>query len=196
MRQFTAVAGKATEFAKLFNATFAAGIEAPARYRVDLTAPAGPSTAGGKQALQHILLVPRDGGGTAMVVGGVNQADMTAEIRTFRHLAEIHATRFKGARVPVDVNVYRELTRTMHAFFVAQGMSVVMVDVSEAPRSSMPPPVAASPSQTPWIIAGVAMAFAMGLGLLAALLLMGRAPASANKAAASASAPSLGASTP
>src|SRR4051794_4420717 len=113
MRHFTAVAGKATELSKLFNTTFAAGIDAPARYRVDLTAPVGPSTAGGKQALQHILLVPREGG-PAMVMGGVNQADMTAEIRTFRHVAEAHATRFKGARVPLDVNVYRELTRTMH----------------------------------------------------------------------------------
>jgi hypothetical protein len=190
MRHFTAVAGKATAFAKLFNATFAAGIDGQgqAGFRVDLTAPAGPSTAGGKQALQHILLVPRDGA-PAMVMGGVNQADMTAEIRTFRHLAEVHATRFRGARVPVDVNVYRELTRTMHAFFVAQQMSVVMVDVSEAPRSSMPPPAPVSPSQTPWIIAGVAVAFAMGLGLLAVLLLVGRGPTAAPASAPSSSAP-------
>lgn len=188
MRQFTAVAGKATEFARLFNATFANGFEG---YRVDLTAPVGQSTAGGKQALQHILLVPHDGT-PAMVIGGVNQGDLTAELRTFRHLAELHALRFKGARVPVDLNAYRGLTRNLQQFFAQQQLSVVMVDLSETPRSSMPPPVPAPAggSQTPWIIAGMSVAFALGIGVVAALALNGRgtAPAPAPTAAPSASA--------
>ena len=188
MRQFTMVAGKATEFATLFRATFAAGFDAPGHYSLDLTAPTGPSTAGGKQALQHILIVPKDGS-PASVIGGVNQPAMTAEIRTFRHLAELHAMRFKGARLPVDPNAYGELTRKLGDFFVMQGMAVVMVDLSETPRATASPPLAA-PSRTPWIIAGVAVMFALGLGAVAAGLALsrrGEVPAPAPSVSASAS---------
>lgn len=189
MRQFTAVAGKATQFAAVFNAAFIAGFEGPIPYRVDLTTPVGPSTAGGKQALQHLRLAPR-GGGPAIVIGSANPNEMTAEIRTFRHLAELHAQRFKGARVPVDANAYRDLTRRLAQFFAAQGFSVVMVDLTDTPMSSRPPPPPrVHASETPWIVAGMAIAFALGLGLLAVLLgtrAAGRAP---EKPAATAPAP-------
>jgi hypothetical protein len=170
MRQFTAVAGRAAQFAAVFNANFAAGFEGPVPYRIDLTEPAGPSTSGGKQALQHIRLVPVDGS-PAIVIGSVSQPENQAEIRTFRHLAENYARRFKGARVPVDVNAYRELNKKLHAFFVAQGFAVVMVDVTDAPASNYPPPMPAGSSQTPWIIAGMAVAFALGIGVIAFLAL-------------------------
>jgi hypothetical protein len=177
LRQFTAVAGKATEFASLFNRTFSAGFQGPEMYRIDLTAPDGPSTGGGKQALQHIRLVPL-GGGPAIVIGAVNQVDMTAEMRTFRHLAELHARRFNGQRVPVDPNAYRELTRHLHQFFASQTLAVVMVDISEGQMSSRPPPAPATGgSQLGWIVAGVAIAFALGVGGIALLVMRDRAAA-------------------
>lgn len=174
LRQFTAVAGRAAEFAALFNHTFSAMLEGPVNCRIDLTEPAGPSTAGGKQALQHIRLAPMDGS-AAIVIGSVSQPENAAEIRTFRHLNELHARRYKGARVPVDVNAYRELTKRLHAFFVAQGFGVVMVDVTDAPASNYPPPMpAGAPSQTPWIIAGMAISFAVGIAVIAFLVIRGR----------------------
>jgi hypothetical protein len=166
-RQFTAVAGQANDFALLFNATFSAGVEG--RYRVDLTTPAGPSTAGGKQSLQHMRLVPHDGS-PAIVLGSVSPVLKTAEIRTFRHLSDIHARRFGGARVPLDVNAHRDLCRRMSQFFAQQQFSVVMVDVTEAPLSDRPPPPARS-APTAWIIAGVALALACGMAVVAALAL-------------------------
>lgn len=166
MRQFTAVAGRAAEFAALFNAKFEAGLHGPVSHRIDLTAPVGPSTSGGKQALQHIRLVPLDGS-PAIVIGSVSQPENTAEIRTFRHLAEIHARRFRGARVPVDVNGYRELSRNMHAFFAQQGFAVVMVDLGETPASNYPPAMGGGQSQVPWIIAGMAVAVAIGVAFIA-----------------------------
>lgn len=172
LRQFTAVAGQATQFAYLFNTAFADGFQGPARYRVDLTAPVGPSTAGGKQSLQHVRLVP-EGGAPAIVVGSVSPVEKTAEIRTFRHLAEIHARRFAGARVPLDVNAHRDLVRRMSQFFAQHGFAVIMVDVTEAPMSDRPPPPPPAPSQTPWIIAGAALAVAMGTALIAFLALRG-----------------------
>jgi hypothetical protein len=189
LKQFTAVAGRAAEFALHFNRTFADGFAGPAPYLIDLTGPAGPSTGGGKQALQHIRLVPHDGG-AAIVIGSVSQPENSAEIRTFRHVAELHARRFKGARVPVDVNAYRTLTRNLHAFFAAQGFAVVMVDVSDAPASNYPPPMAegGGGSQTPWIIAGMAIAVALGIGVMALLALKGPARTPAAPPAVSASA--------
>ncbi|MFT3772037.1 MAG: hypothetical protein QM820_42060 [Minicystis sp.] len=188
LRQFTAVAGRAAEFAALFNQTFASGFDGPYHYRIDLTAPAGPSTAGGKQALQHIRLVPENGA-PAIVVGQVSQPDNQAEIRTFRHLAELHARRFKGARVPIDVNAYRELNRRLHAFFASQGFAVVMVDVTDAPASNYPPPMpAGGSSQAPWIIAGMAVAFAVGIGVIAFLATRPKAPAEKAKPAVTATA--------
>jgi hypothetical protein len=176
LRQFTAVAGRAAEFSAMFNAKFEGGLHGPASFRIDLTAPVGPSTAGGKQALQHIRLVPVDGS-AAIVIGSVSQPENTAEIRTFRHLAEIHARRFKGARVPIDVNAYRELNRVMHAFFVQQGFAVVLVDVTDAPASTYPPSMqgGGAPSQTPWIIAGMAVAAAIGVAFIAFLASQKRA---------------------
>jgi hypothetical protein len=188
LKQFTAVAGRASEFALHFNRTFAAGFEGPAPYQIDLTTPVGPSTAGGKQALQHIRLVPQDGS-PAIVIGSASQLENSAEIRTFRHLAELHARRFKGARVPVDVNAYRSLTKNLHAFFAAQGFSVVMVDVSDAPASNYPPPMEQGSSQTPWIIAGMAIAVALGIGVMALLALRGPQRAPAPPAASASAAP-------
>jgi hypothetical protein len=166
-RQFTAVAGQATDFALLFNATFSSGFEG--RYRVDLTTPAGPSTAGGKQSLQHMRLVPLDGS-PAIVLGSVSPVLKSAEIRTFRHLSEIHARRF-GARVPLDMNAHRDLVRRMSQFFAQQQFSVVMVDVTETPMSDRPPPMPRSSSPTAWIIAGVALALACGMAVIAVVAL-------------------------
>jgi hypothetical protein len=177
IRQFTAVAGQATQLAALFNAKFAAGFVGPGSYRVDMTTPVGQSTAGGKQALQHVRLVPLDGK-PAIVVGSVSSVEMAAELRTFRHLAELHARRFNGARVPVDVNAHRELLRRLQQFFAANSISVVMVDLGETPMSDRPPPPRrAAGSQTAWIITGLAISFALGMGVL--MLLVLRAPAKA-----------------
>ncbi len=186
LKQFTAVAGQATQFAYQFNAVFSAGFEG--RYRVDLTAPVGPSTSGGKQSLQHVRLVPLDGA-PAIVIGSVSPVEKTAEIRTFRHLAEIHARRFNGARVPLDVNAHRDLVRRMSHFFTSQSFSVVMVDLTETPMSDRPPPPPnRGGSQTPWIIAGVALAVAAGTLILAVAMLTAPPKARAPSASASATA--------
>src|SRR5438105_4208852 len=42
-------------------------------YRLELAAPEGPSTGGGKQAVQHVKLVPNRG--TTIVIGQANQVE-------------------------------------------------------------------------------------------------------------------------
>jgi translation initiation factor IF-2 len=91
-------------------------VRGPITYRVELSAPDGPSTAGGKQATQHIKLVP-EGGGATVVAGSANQAERWAELRTFEHLQILHGQRYKGAEVPINRVQYNELLGKLQAFF-------------------------------------------------------------------------------
>ena len=134
--KYTLVAHKAASLADLFASQFEKGLDGPVHFRVELAAPDGPSTAGGKQALQHIKLVP-DAGGPAIVIGSANAPRMLAEVRTFEHIAALYAQRFHGAAIPVDVTRYYELGQAAAAFFRAMGMQVTFVEqdgtVSAAP---------------------------------------------------------------
>jgi hypothetical protein len=104
------------------------------RYKAVLAAPDGPSTGGGKQAIQHISLIP-DAGGATITAGSANQVEQRAELRTWEHLAQLHAQRFKGKRIPLDRIAYNELLKTMQKFFAEKGLTVVLMDTA-----ALPPP--------------------------------------------------------
>src|SRR4051812_44568011 len=131
------------DFATLFHINFAAGLPGPVHWKIELTTPVGPSTEGGKQALQHLRLIPADGT-SAIVIGSTNQVGKTAEIRTLRYLRDVHAMRYRGALLPVDGNSYQDLVSRLQQFFAAQGHAVVMLDA--APPSLAPPVTASSGS--------------------------------------------------
>ncbi len=143
--KYTLVAQKAASLADLFASQFDKGLDGAVRFRVELAAPDGPSTAGGKQALQHIKLLP-EAGGPAIVIGSANAPRMLAEVRTFEHIAVLYAQRFHGAAIPVDITRYYELGQAIATFFRAMGMQVTFVEqdgaVSVAPGqvSSLAPP--------------------------------------------------------
>lgn len=126
--RYTLVAAKAVSLAELFVAHFERGLDGPARFRVELSAPDGPSTAGGKQALQHIKLVPEDGG-LAIVIGSADTARGVADVRTYEHVAALYARRFHGAKIPVDVTRYYELGQALATFFRAMNMRVTFVEL-------------------------------------------------------------------
>lgn len=115
-------------------------------YGVDLTAPEGESTAGGKQALQHIRLAP-DGGGATVVAGSANTTAKQVEIRTYTHVAAQFAERFKGASFPITKAAYDDLVTKVQGFFGQQGFTVVMMDVR--PRAPSPSPSPSSSSSFP-----------------------------------------------
>jgi hypothetical protein len=101
-------------------------------HKVELAAPDGPSTGGGKQALQHISLIP-DAGGATITAGSANVADRIAEIRTWEHLKQLHARRFGRRAFPLDRVSYNELIKRMQAFFAEQKLTVVLVDAAALP---------------------------------------------------------------
>lgn len=126
----TAFAMQAFSLAETFNLMLQAErVKGPVTYRVELSAPDGMSTAGGKQATQHIKLVP-EGGGTTIVAGSANQAENWAELRSFEHLKLLHAQRWKGAEIPLNRVQYNELLDKLRAFFADK----VTVRMAEPPR--------------------------------------------------------------
>lgn len=150
--KYTQVAAKAVSLAELFVARFDQGLDGPVRFRVELSAPDGPSTAGGKQAMQHIKLVPAVSG-PAIVIGSANTTTQQAEIRTFDNIAAAYAQRFKGAPIPVDVTGYTELMQALASFFKAMKMTVTFAD-ARGIGLSVPPAGSASRSNLPVILMG------------------------------------------
>src|SRR6201999_2214911 len=68
----TQFAVRAITLAETFNVAMAdERVRGPISYRVELSAPDGMSTAGGKQATQHVKLIP-ESGGTTIVAGSAN----------------------------------------------------------------------------------------------------------------------------
>ncbi len=164
-QKYTIVAAKAVSLAELFAAHFEKGLDGPVHFRVELSAPDGPSTAGGKQALQHMKLIP-DGGGMAVVIGSADTTRGIAEVRTYEHVAALYAQRFRGAPIPVDVTRYYELGQALATFFRAMNMQVTFADLDGAVSASPVRVAAAAPvGGRAWlVIAGVVV----GLAILAA----------------------------
>jgi hypothetical protein len=174
----TQFAMQALGLAETFNVMLASErVRGAVTYRVELSAPDGPSTAGGKQATQHVKLIPDgdDSGGGVLgpsgaaggaersgiiVAGSANQAEAWAELRSFEHLKRLHAQRFKGAEIPLNRVQYKELLDKLRAFFVDKGCAVRM---------------AALPDGT----AGVASAGRTTSGTLVLLAILGLAALSA-----------------
>lgn len=106
----TRVANLAHEFAKTINEGFEDYRLGAGAWQVELSTPEGQSTGGGKQALQHLRLVPTREGYPALVVGTVNGVQYSAELRTFDHVAMSHEVRFKR---PLEISAaeYDEFLR-------------------------------------------------------------------------------------
>ena len=165
--KYTVVAAKAVGLAELFVASFEKGLDGPVHFRVELSAPDGPSTGGGKQALQHLKLIP-EGGGMTVVIGSADTTRAVAEIRTFDHISTLYAQRFRGAPIPVDAGKYNELSETLANFFRAMSMTVSFAELDRSGdiRRSMAPAEPSARSGSGWLIAVVGAL--VGLVVLAA----------------------------
>jgi len=116
---------KATDLAESFRSTVGRLRIGPYEYTPDLTAPDGPSTGGGAQALQHVRLIPPQPNMPTIVVGHVNQRDGAAELRTFHHVEAICRERFnQGA--PFEAGHYAQLLESVQGFLSACGLRVVL----------------------------------------------------------------------
>jgi hypothetical protein len=87
-RKFTTLADEVTECFEGFRV-------GGGDYVVELMAPEGVSTGGGKRSLQHLRLRPRREGYAVVIAGSVNPIEKHAELRTFEHALLVHQIRFE-----------------------------------------------------------------------------------------------------
>jgi hypothetical protein len=114
---------QASDFADSYRATMGRLRVGPHGYVPDVTAPEGPSTGGGVQALQHLRLVPPQPNLPTLVVGSVNGRDRQAELRTLEHVDAICRERFKQG-APLDPGQYAAFLQSAQGFLNACGMRV------------------------------------------------------------------------
>jgi hypothetical protein len=121
----TAVALQATTLAESFRLAVGQLRIGPYQYTPDMTAPEGPSTGGGAQALQHLRLLPPEPNMPTLVVGHVNQRDGAAELRTYDHVDAICRERF-NQRAPFEAWHYAPLLESMQGFLSNYGLRVAL----------------------------------------------------------------------
>jgi len=116
---------------------------APGDYAAELTKPEGPSTGGGVQARQNLRLVPRTAGFPTLVAGHANQAEGTAELRTYEYLDRLHKKQFDRP-IELDRMQYSELVVLAKGLFEALRLRTAIVeapsDLVEATATKPPPP--------------------------------------------------------
>lgn len=93
----TRLARKFVSLADTMNEAFDGFVIGAGAWSVELTVPPGMSTGGGKQALQHMRLVPRRDGYHVFVAATVNQVERRADLRDFDHVAIMHEVRHRHA---------------------------------------------------------------------------------------------------
>ena len=120
---------QASDLASAFNEALKKVRLEPGDYGVELTAPEGPSTAGGVQALQHVRLVPTRPGFSTLVIGHANHADGRAELRTYDYVDAAHWQRFR-----------RPLALDRGQYDQALGLAKQMLEVMRLTTSLAGPP--------------------------------------------------------
>jgi hypothetical protein len=110
---YTMTAREGLDAAELVNAAFSRktiGKKTPRR--VEVIAPDGPSTAGGKRARQTIRLVPAAGDGSPVMCGFLDVAQKVVELRSYETLAQQYEARF-GAVCDITQDEYAGLCRDL-----------------------------------------------------------------------------------
>jgi hypothetical protein len=165
---YTMTAREGLDAAELVNAAFGRrtiGKQTPRR--VEVIAPDGPSTAGGKRARQTIRLVPALGDGSPMMCGFLDVAQKVVELRSYETLCQQYEARF-GERCDITQDEYaglcRDLQMTLSPFRYSFS-SESETHAAAAPR------VVAKLTQSHRTSAGNSKARMLTLSLIAVLML-------------------------
>lgn len=170
----TQFAMAALGFADLFKVMIGAHkLPGPVPYVVELAAPEGLSTGGGKQGVLHIKLTP-EVGGAVTVAGWANPFERTAELRTYDHLAQAHAMRFHGQQIPLDRAQYDALLARMHQFLAEQGLQVNVMAGPPKPSGAMAATPAAPSSSSLGLILAIVAVVAVVVGVSLFMFLRSR----------------------
>ena len=145
---------------------------APGDYSPELTAPEGPSTAGGVQAMQHLRLVPGEAGLPTLVMGHANHTEGKAELRNYECLDAIHRERFRRP-LSLERPAYDSFLAFAQQIFGALHLQTTVVGPPANPASVAPPAATGGLGQSRTTIAAIAAA-ALALALAATWIMWGR----------------------
>jgi hypothetical protein len=156
---------QASDLASAFNDALKKMRLEPGDYGVELTAPEGPSTAGGVQALQHVRLVPSRPGFSTLVIGHANHADGKAELRTYDYLDATHRQRFRRP-LALDRGQYDQVLGLAKQMLEVLRLATVVAGPPQEIEEDLAVAVE-SRRLSPWVVVGVVGVFVVlfGLGL-------------------------------
>jgi len=139
---------------------------------VQLLAPESDSTAGGKQALQHISLTPEAPGFAPVTVGSVNVAAKSGVLRTYSCLSKMYLQR--GKPLDVEPQSYQQFFDSARMFLGQQGITV-QIEMEPPSGGSIAPPKQSGVGRTLlWLtIAGLAFVLLIGLAIAAFVVFRG-----------------------
>ncbi|MEM1028935.1 MAG: hypothetical protein AAGN82_01225 [Myxococcota bacterium] len=154
----TAVANEAFTLVRAFEVAFAQPFPG---WRAELREPMGPSTGGGKQALQAISIV--DQMGHRLAVGSIDSAKRTATLRSYALVAARHEARFDGDPFLVREPDYQRFLDGVSNLMSSMSFSVRVETMAPTPNvASMAPP--ASNATLLWLAVLItALALAVGI---------------------------------
>jgi hypothetical protein len=147
--KFTMFAGKSVALAEVFK--FTLGKEpfvGPTVCRLELSAPSEESTDGGRLAVQHVSIVPENGGPTT-VIATAYQVDRRAEARQYEVVAETYKQRFRTNTFPVSPGQFDEMMRKLKAFFQQFGFTFEIQPLALGRPSAAAPRVTANAAPVP-----------------------------------------------
>ena len=159
---YTVLAREGVNAAQLINAALAkrtVGKTTPRR--LEVAAPIGQSTSGGKKARQALTLVATSGEGAAVMCGWIDAAQKTGELREYRALADQYEARF-GMRFEPTLLEYNALMKELENTLRPLGFRV---DREEF-EASIPPQAGQSLWKTAaWVVAAAAVGAVIALFL-------------------------------
>jgi hypothetical protein len=91
--------------------------------RVEVIAPHGPSTSGGKKARQSITLVPVSGSGGTIMFGYLDVAQKVAELRDYAVVAQQYRARY-GSRLEITLPEYEAMTKELTGLLGTLGFRI------------------------------------------------------------------------
>lgn len=126
--------------AELINAAFKKRVVGSAVPRhVEVAAPSGPSTSGGKKAKQSITLAQAAQPAPAVMIGFLDAAHKTAGIRDYEVVAKQYEARFRAA-FETTADEYQVLIKDLTGMLTTLGYKLVPDEPREDGRSSIPAP--------------------------------------------------------
>jgi hypothetical protein len=136
--KFTVFAGKSVALAEVFK--FTLGKEpfvGPSVCRLELSAPTEESTDGGRLAVQHVSIVPENGGPTT-VIATAYQVQQRVEARPYEVVVETYKKRFHTGSSPVTPGQFDEMTRRLKEFFQQFGFTFEVASLLGGHPSTSP----------------------------------------------------------